>query len=314
MHLGDELIDIIRLNGFSIQDKKVRLTNRHQRHEVTGLTVNKFPNVQRRFVRQVRAMLHAWKKYGYAKAQSEFIAKYDRRPRPHPSSFARVVKGKIDFVGQVRGNSDPLYWRLLRQYAALDGNFALKEPPNFVEFDIEEIKKAVWVLIDKSTLAQSTAFMLKGSGLVTCEHGIKDPTQMYAFRSRDPLKTEYQVAVLSKDQKLDLAVLKPSFGKSKELGFGDDSIVKQLDPIRLVGFPQHHDGADVSIHEGHLVNEYEFEKLRRFHISPTIIQGNSGGPVLSAGNQVIGVAIKGGPGELNAVVPISYLFHLPKTI
>jgi S1-C subfamily serine protease len=81
-----------------------------------------------------------------------------------------------------------------------------------------------------------------------------------------------------------------------------------------LGFPQHHDGADVSIHEGHLVHEYKFEGMRRFHISPTVIQGNSGGPVLNSRNQVVGVAIKGGPGELNAVVPISYLFHLVKAV
>jgi len=60
-----------------------------------------------------------------------------------------------------------------------------------------------------------------------------------------------------------------------------------------------------------VVHEYRFENMRRLHISPTIIQGNSGGPVLNSKNQVIGVAIKGGPGELNAVVPISYLMHLP---
>jgi RNA-directed DNA polymerase len=313
LRLGSELADIITKNGFLVNDKKIRLTNRRQRHEVTGLTVNEFPNVQRRFVRQVRAMLHAWKKYGLAKAQSEFIAKYDSRHRKSsPPSFARVVKGKIEFIGQIRGEANPLYWRLLRQYALLNGDLPLKEPPTFIEFDIAEVKKALWVLIDKSTYSQCTAFMLRGFGLVTCDHGIHDPAQLYAFQSRDPLRTEYHVAVESRDQKLDLAVLTPSFGKSKALGFGDDSAIKQLDPIRLVGFPQHHDGADVSIHEGQLVNEYRFENLRRFHISPTIIQGNSGGPVLNSQNQVIGVAIKGGAGELNAVVPISYLLHLPK--
>jgi hypothetical protein len=59
------------------------------------------------------------------------------------------------------------------------------------------------------------------------------------------------------------------------------------------------------------VHDYKFEQLKRFNISPTIIEGNSGGPVLNANNQVVGVAIKGGPGELNAVVPIRYIFRIP---
>lgn len=310
LRLGDDLLQIIRLNGFSINHNKVRLRTRHQRQEVTGLTVNKFPNVQRRFVRQVRSMLHAWQKFGYYAAEREFIAKFDRRSRKRPLSFKRVLKGKIDFIGHIRGDTDPLYWRLLRWYAHLDNDFPLKEPAHFIEFDTTEIKKALWVLSDQVSGAQCTGFMLRGFGLVTCDHGIADPTKMYAFQSRDPLRREYPVSVISRDQKLDLAVLELPMRFSKELGLGDDSVMQQLDRIRLLGFPQHHDGADVSISEGHIVHEYKFENLRRFHISSPIIQGNSGGPVLNSRNQVIGVAIKGGPGELNAVVPIRYLMHL----
>jgi RNA-directed DNA polymerase len=311
LRLGDELSATIQANGFEVNENKIRLISRHQRHEVTGLTVNNFPNVQRRFVRQIRAMLHAWKKFGYDLAEKEFHRRYDRRHRTHAPSFARVVKGKIEFVGQIRGMTDPLYWHLLREYAALDANFVLRESVSFVESDMGEIKKAMWVLIDKSTYAQGTGFMLRGFGLVTCEHGIQDANNIYAFQSRDPLRTEYHLSVRVKDQRLDLAVLEPPVPLSKDLRMGDDSEIRQLDAIRLLGFPQHHDGADVSIHEGNVVHEYRFENMRRLHISPTIIQGNSGGPVLNSKNQVIGVAIKGGPGELNAVVPISYLMHLP---
>jgi S1-C subfamily serine protease len=259
-------------------------------------------------------MLHAWEKFGLNSAEAEFRLKYDRRPRKKPPSFARIVKGKIDHIGNIRGASNPLYWSLLKKYAKLDPNFKLKEPPDFIESDIAEIKKAVWVLIDKSNDAQGTAFMLQGVGIVTCDHAIGDEKQMFVFRSPDPLKTEYPVQLVCRDQKLDLAVFQPPLQNVKELKLGDDSVVKQLDPIRLVGFPQHHDGADVSIYEGHLVHWYKFEQLKRFDISPTIIQGNSGGPVLNANNQVVGVAIKGGSGELNAVVPISYIFHIFKAV
>ncbi len=301
---------IIQSNGFKINLKKVRLATRHQRQEVTGLTINRFPNVQRRLVRQIRAMLNAWGKYGYADAEREFHQKFDRRKgrlNTNPK-FSRVVRGKIEFVGSVRGKADPLYWRLLRRYAQLDIGYVLKEPDDFVEYDDQQLKNAIWVLMDEA--GQSTAFFLRGFGMITCAHAITKRETAYAFRSDDPLETQFPVKVRATDSMLDLAIIEVSAAPLKELRFGDDSDIRQLDRVRLMGYPQHHKGAEVSISEGCLVHEYKFEKLRRFHISPQVIQGNSGGPVLNARNQVIGVAIKGGTGQLNAVVPISYLYNL----
>jgi hypothetical protein len=315
VEVGDELRKIIESNGFSVNTKKTRLA-RHQRQEVTGLTTNRFPNVQRRFVRQIRAMIHAWRRHGLDKAQSEYWTKFDHRNRQGKRpSFARVVRGKIEFVGSVRGKTDPIYWRLLRQYADLyvrdvDRNYQLREPDGFVEYDFRELKKAIWVLFDKTTLQQSTAFCLKNVGLVTCDHAIGDPGSLVVFQSRDPLMTEYPVRLLSRDQKLDLAILEAPFQVPKWLLAGDDDAIKQRDLVRLLGFPQHHNGADVSISEGYVVHEYKFENVRRFHISASIIHGNSGGPVLNSENRVIGVAIKGGQDELNGVVPISYASRL----
>lgn len=310
LEVGDELALIIERNGFKINLKKVRLATKHQRQEVTGLTTNRFPNVQRRFIRQIRAMLHAWDRYGYDRAEQEFWLKYDRRlgrlnRRP---SFSRVVRGKIEFVGSVRGKADPLYWRLLRKYASLIPNYTLKEPDNFVEYDVQQLKKGLCVLMDDS--GQSTAFYLKGFGLVTCAHAITNPKSLYILKPEDPLETPHPVVLVKKDDKLDLALLKAPFVPPKELHFGDDSEIIQGAPVRLMGFPKHHKNADVSLAEGYVVHKYEFEKIRRFHISTQIIKGNSGGPLLNAQNQVVGVAIKGGIDELNVVVPISYLFHL----
>ncbi|VVE13773.1 hypothetical protein PHO31112_02765 [Pandoraea horticolens] len=37
--------------------------------EVTGLTINKFPNVRRKFIDRIRGALNAWERNGYAKTQ-----------------------------------------------------------------------------------------------------------------------------------------------------------------------------------------------------------------------------------------------------
>ena len=278
--VGDELADIVKHNGFNVNPQKIRLATRHERQEVTGLTINRFPNVQRRFIRQIRAMLHAWEKHGLHCAQAEFEHKYDKRKgrrNPHPS-FSRVLRGKIEFVGSIRGKADPLYWRLLRKYSQLDGNCVLEEPPEFIEYDVQELKRAVWVFMDGER--QSTAFFLKDFGLVTCGHAITDRNNLHIFRSQDPLETQYPVIVRAISEELDLAILDTVDSlpmPKKELRIGDDSQIKQRDTVRLLGFPKHHQGADVSWYEGYLVHEHKVEKRRRFHISAPVIPGNSGG-------------------------------------
>lgn len=130
VRLGVRLREIIHGNGFAINPDKVRLVDWRHRQEVTGLVVNRHANVPRSFVRQVRAMLHAWRKHGLAAAEGEFTARYDRRqrrPGGEPPSFKRVVKGKIEYLGMVRGERDRIYRRYLAKYADLDLDFTLPE-------------------------------------------------------------------------------------------------------------------------------------------------------------------------------------------
>lgn len=102
LQIGLELEKTIRENGFEINPKKVKLRTKNQRQEITGLTVNEFPNVQRKYVRQIRAMLHAWGKYGLTATEEEYLGKYNlkhRNPLRKPSSFVNVLLGKIQYLG-----------------------------------------------------------------------------------------------------------------------------------------------------------------------------------------------------------------------
>lgn len=115
--VGSSLRQVIESNGFHVNSDKVRLQGRQARQEVTGLVVNRRPNVRRVFVSQLRAMLHAWEKHGYEAAQSEFLEKYDSKHRPMGASdrvFERVIRGKLAFLKQVRGEDDNRY-RSMRQ-------------------------------------------------------------------------------------------------------------------------------------------------------------------------------------------------------
>ncbi len=121
--LSDAFVSLIEKHGFRLNPEKTRLLDQTKRQEVTGLTANVRPNVTREFVRQVRAMLHAWRKHGLPAAQNEFATKWDKKdrgPRKRPPKFEKVVRGKIDFIGLVRGERDPIYVKLLRYYCNLN--------------------------------------------------------------------------------------------------------------------------------------------------------------------------------------------------
>jgi RNA-directed DNA polymerase len=127
VELGDELKRIIDQNWFEVNPDKVRLRRRNLRQEVTGLTVNDFaksgrPNVRRQYVRQIRAMLHAWEKDGLDKAEREFLKRHykkHRAPFKKLPSLIQILNGKIGFLGMVVGKDSPVYLRYYRQFKRL---------------------------------------------------------------------------------------------------------------------------------------------------------------------------------------------------
>lgn len=139
LEAGDELRDIIKNNTFNINRDKVTLRNRDQRQIITGLVRNKFPNVRREYVRKIRAMLHAWEKFGLEAAETEFRNRYYncrlRNPYPlrQPPSFKQVVKGKIDYLGMIRGKDNPIYLHCRHKLRALAPEL-VKEQETPLEF------------------------------------------------------------------------------------------------------------------------------------------------------------------------------------
>lgn len=140
IEVGTELERIITGNGFKVNPDKVRLRGKSLRQQVTGITINQFPNLRRKYIRQIRAMLHAWEKFGLEAAQEEFSKRYDydkknRSKWKGTPSFKQVVKGKIEFLGMVRGKSDYIYLRLCGQLKAL--------APELVKWLISEPKAKI---------------------------------------------------------------------------------------------------------------------------------------------------------------------------
>jgi len=121
--LGEGLDSLIVSNGFKVNLEKIHFQEAPRRQEITGLTVNQFPNVRRKLIRQIRAMLYDWAKIGYEAAESrhrETFSRKHRFPDKPPISFRQVLRGKIEFLGSVRGKQDPLYRRYMAKLKILD--------------------------------------------------------------------------------------------------------------------------------------------------------------------------------------------------
>ena len=124
---GDALEQTITASGFTINTRKVRLQGRGVRQSVTGLVVNDRVNVHRKRIRRLRAMLHAWAKFGLDAAGREHFDKYHARdmgngPRDPARAFRNIVYGHLSFVKMVRGPSDPVFLKLCARVLDLDPN------------------------------------------------------------------------------------------------------------------------------------------------------------------------------------------------
>lgn len=118
-----KLTDIIKSEGFVINEKKTRIQKKAVRQEVTGIIVNEKLNLQRSYLRKVRAALSNWEKHGYEKANAKFATYY-----PQEKGFMRnrtippiesVLSGKVLFLGMVRGKEDVIFLKYQKKLKEL---------------------------------------------------------------------------------------------------------------------------------------------------------------------------------------------------
>jgi RNA-directed DNA polymerase len=296
---GYKLKRTIQKNGFQINPAKVRLQKFNQRQEVTGLITNRRVNVPRKFVREIRAILNNIRRKGLAECQRVYEAKYAHRWQRHPKAtlppLKFVVKGKIEYVGMVRGKEDHLYFKFLKE---LDGLI-----PNFVKVplrkdELEAVFDHIWMIQTKRS--QGTGFMLAGVGLITASHVLgPDGTEIRVTSSHGEVAAKADVLI--RDTVRDIAVL--DIGVPSDDGLRPSPLTpKALVPVMLLGFPNHNIGDTVHIRSGHISSfrQDPSSPERLILLNAPVIYGNSGGPVLDKSFRVMGVALRGAENEAEA--------------
>lgn len=119
----NRLHSTIAKQGFSINKRKTRLQNYYQRQEVTGIIVNEKLSINRSDIKKIRAMLYNWENKGLDYCQRQLELSYPSEKRIMRKGavpeFQKVINGKINFLGMVRGKEDVYSKRFKSKYEEL---------------------------------------------------------------------------------------------------------------------------------------------------------------------------------------------------
>jgi RNA-directed DNA polymerase len=315
--VGADLNSIIEQNGFRVNQQKIRLRTRDQRQRVTGLTVNEQPNVSRVLLSQVRAMLNSWDTEGLPSAEAKFRSKWDRKARRKPDpDFKKIVKGKIDFIGFIKGKDCSAHAKFYWKYCRLDKKFPFRiitASSNAADFVIQE---TLWVLESEyGEYKQGTGVYIRNLGIVTCRHILESTTLAYHWR--EPGR-KVSPKVLWESEKFDLAILAIDIKPRAQLGVDRVSSSQIGDAVTLYGFPDHKQNQSPVVTPGYVTGTRLSIDVDQILVSSLIVAGNSGGPVLDAKNRIVGIASHGprdnAEGAEKTMSAVTNIKHLPITL
>jgi RNA-directed DNA polymerase len=118
----NEIERIITAQGFHIKQSKTRLQTQEYRQVVTGLTVNKKPNLPRGYKKEIRMWLYFWNLYGLDRCNEIFVKDFlekEHLDNTNALQIQTILKGKINFLKMVSGEDDKTYKTLSEKYNSL---------------------------------------------------------------------------------------------------------------------------------------------------------------------------------------------------
>lgn len=316
--LSDEIRFIIYSNGFDLNSEKIWFSATRSRKEVTGIIVNQFPNVKRSFIRELRVLLHKAETLGLSQAEKDYQS-FSGKSAP----LEQVLRGRLEWISQIRGRDFPCYQMLARRFNALYAKKPLRLPPS--QEDV--LQKSIWVieyhpkesekregLID----IQGTCFFLKQVGLVTAHHVVSKLPKGARFSVFRPTHSWQKYEAWSSKitcQYRDLAILHHNIPPLAflELEAANAQAVGQT-RIKALGFPDFGPGDTLARIPGEVIRTVTKSTVKQIEVTAALPSGISGGPIIDTAQlRVLAVAVKGGATEDRQVaVAISELHTLFK--
>lgn len=311
LELGKELTDLLNKNSFSVNPNKIFINNNEVRQEVTGLVVNRFPNVKREYIKNLRSILYRSSKDGIYETARIYVNKGfcknksiienldDIESREKIEGwFKAVLKGKINFIKEVRGNKDFIYLKYANELNKLFNEEIFNV--DYLNHILNVIAYNVIVLECTDEEVQGSGFFLKDYGLVTSYHVIEKKLlyEMITYKGERLGKLYKQAQEISSDRDIDYAIYKVKNEKMEGLQLGDSSKVEIGDKVTFIGYPDYLKEDTPYINSCFITSNTRYHGAPLYTVSAQIFHGTSGGVVLDKDYKVIGI-IKAGVQDFN---------------
>ena len=210
------------------------------------------------------------------------------------ASIASHLRGKLGWLRDIKGQSDPVFRRLAKRFNFLFPQESMKIEPT--QSEVRE--RAVWIIEDSAVKGdQGTAFFLKDYGLVTAAHCVNDAEELVVYH---PSRTsrKFSVVVDKMCAHRDVALVTHDIPANEyfELEIIEKAVSSE-DPITALGYPQFGPGDKLNIRSGTISSLPIKSAVQKIEVSQKITKGMSGGPLLDQDGRVAGINHKGGPGE-----------------
>ncbi|MBC1516942.1 reverse transcriptase domain-containing protein [Listeria immobilis] len=339
--LGEISQTILDKTSFKVNQKKVYLRHETQHQNVTGLVVNEGVNVSRTYIKRIRATLHNLRVSNEEDGKNKFFLELSKHSSSRSQQFDMyaILKGKIQFVGQVKGKENQVFRKLATSFNQLDLPASVKPISILSSTEKKRCQNTYIVEVgyeigEELFYYTGTAFYMKGVGIVSAAHTFKnyydckeyaDSHHLYLI-NENKLTEKINITKKYIDYELDIAIFDIDTQlNTDDWGFEYSNSIIEGQSCVLLGYPRHIDGNTLNTEFGKITQKINqkcpnrFNKKTgtlgveqtRFKISSDIYSGNSGGPILNDDDRVIAIAVKGygdNAVEVNTVVPISDIF------
>ena len=319
--LSNKLINTINggyENGFSINPSKTKLSKNMMHQEVTGITVNAKLNVNKKYIKKIRAIMHSIKKCGFlATAKKNYKIDYQITEEQSKVKMFNLLQGKLNYLKMVRGYNDKLFLKYAEQF---NKTFSV----DFFDIDnIMELEKYAmdrcFVLQSQGEDSQGTAFLTKDK-LYTSTHILINATtyKEFIYDEKDE-KFLLQFPIAPSDGTLPFFVLKNNNYKiflnyminvynykTDILSINNVNINSKIfkvaknssiigETVYLIGFPGFVDFERTSLFiiETKVIGKSTFLGRKFLVTKDSPLHGMSGGPVLNEKREVVGIVYAG---------------------
>jgi len=154
--------------------------------------------------------------------------------------------------------------------------------------------------VDEEMYSYGSGALISPDGYVlTAQHVIEDALSINVYvpgtGANSGSFAKYEATVVESSADADVAVLKIDARELPALALGDSDTLQLEQEIRLLGYPQQAAGVGLIIGRGVFLGtrtalDVEDVKLIQIDVSP-FDHGHSGGPVISAAGEIVGVAV-----------------------